>query len=185
MHRESRENRLVKTALMPRLHVASYPHNPVPSFRRTPMFLNASGALHHGPGSGTRPHEGEPNFSDAWIAHFYFKSVDEFIWKISRGHGHDMRKELHFEPERLLDYLTWFDGGEQVEDLRALPHLGPLVAQLATLRTVSGLRDAEDISRQTFRQRVAAMKIRLSDDIASRTDIEPTDRERMLKVLAT
>jgi hypothetical protein len=154
--REPEPNRHVKSAFITARHVSAHPHYPVPAFRLEQKFLNAAGRPHHGALAPNSPHEGEPNFEDAWISHYFFKSFDEWIWKMSRGF--DARADLEFSLDRLEPYLRWFDAPDVVRDRRALHHLEPMLAELARLRADPGLAQAEAVSRGEFTARVARMK---------------------------
>ncbi len=155
-HREPWENRHVKSAFVTARHVASYPHNPVPSYKLPQKFLNAAGQPHHLPGSQEEPHQGEPNFEHAWISHYFYKSLDEWIWKMSRGF--DARDELAFDVEKLEPYLRWFDPANCEPDSRALHHLGALKPELERLRSIPSLADAEAKARRMFLDRVGSLK---------------------------
>ena len=179
--REPQENSTVKTAFLTRMHISSWPHNPVPSYGRVPRYLNAAGRLHHGPGSTNAPYSGEPTFEDAWIAHYFFKSLDEFMWKTSRGF--DLRRDLAFNVSVLGGFLRWFDPSSSVEDRRALPHLPALNQQLAWLRSLPGLADAEAASRWSFTERVGRMKVEVARAVEASDSIERPTKERWLELL--
>ena len=179
--REPQENATVKTAFLTRLHVSSWPHNPAASYRRAPVYLNAAGRLHHGPGSTNPPHQGEPTFEDAWIGHYFFKSFDEYIWKTSRGF--DLRRDLAFNLSVLGGFLRWFDPSSSTEDVRALPHLDALNKELAHLRSLPGLSEAESESRRAFVERVGAMKREVVRAIECDDRIDADTRRRWMDLI--
>ncbi len=180
-YREPPENHMVKTAFITRLHTASWPHNPVGGYRRFPVYLNAAGRVHHGLGSTNNAHHGVPTFQDAWIAHYFFKSLDEYIWKTSRGF--DLRRELSFKVEVLVGFLKWFDRSSSVEDRRALPHLDALKQELTRLRSHPGLSEAENIIRKNFVERVGTMKAEIARSVEAFADFDPGSKERLLLLL--
>jgi hypothetical protein len=180
-HCEPRDNEAVKTAFITRLHTSSWPHNPVAGFRCHPVYLNATGKLHHWLGATNHAHHGTPNFKDAWIAHYFFKSLDEYIWKQSRGF--DARKELKFDVAKMMGYLKGFDPASSVENLTAMPHLGPMKAELERLRSLPGLAEAEAASRRTFTERVAGMKAGIIRAVEDFPNLDHQARGRMLELL--
>ena len=179
VHREPNENSTVKTAFITRLHTSSWPHNPVPGFRRSPNYQNAAGGLHHGPGSTHEPNQGTPTFEDAWIAHYFFKSLDEYIWKTSRGF--DLRRELSFNMASLLGYLRWFRPEDSTEDRRALHHLD--AQKLARLRSLPGLAEAEAEARRAFLERVSLMKVEIARSIKAYPHLDDAERAVILQLI--
>ncbi len=137
--------------------------------------------VHHGLGSSDNPRHGVPTFEDAWIAHYFFKSLDEYIWKASSGF--DLRQELSFDVERLAGYLKWFDRSSSVEDRRALPHLDALKHELARLRSLPGLQQAENDIRRNFAERVDAMKTELARAVEAFPGFDLRSKEQLLKLL--
>lgn len=180
--REPLLNRHIKSAFITARHVSSYPHNPIATFKRPQLFLNAAGQVHHSLGAGTAPHQGEPNFDHAWIAHYFYKSLDEWIWKMSRGF--DARDELMFEPQRLEIYLRYFDQETSEADGRALHHLDGLNLELQRLRNIPGLAHAEAVVRETFLTRVATLKALLARRIRRTRMFDTGSRLRILSLLA-
>ncbi len=180
-YRERNDNPTVKTAFLSRLHVASWPHNPVGSFRRFPIYLNAAGRLHHGPGTAHDAHSGEPVFEDAWIAHYFFKSLDEYIWKTSRGF--DLRKELSFNVAVMFGFLAWFDPSSSNEDTRALHHLPALKSELARLRSMPRLAEAEALAREAFQRRVEAMKVEIRRAVEAYGDLDGEAKSAIIGLL--
>ncbi len=155
-HREPWENRHVKTVFITNRHVGSHPHNPIPSYRLAHVYLNGTGRPHHTGSSDHEPHEGDPDFDHVWISHYFYKSLDEWIWKVSRGFH--ARLELDFDVGRLEPFFAWFEPGACEPDRRALHHLDALRTELDGLRRRPGLREAEETVRREFLERSAGLK---------------------------
>jgi hypothetical protein len=157
--REPVENRHIKSAFQTRHVVSSMPHDPTfrPGFKA--LYQTPAGARHHWDGKGSPPSEGDPEYSDAWINHYFFKSVEEVIWKRSRGGGDGVGAgPLRFEPHELHGHLGWRGLNQATEDLRGMHHVPALEAEAARIRSLPGVQDAEDAVRKIFRQRVRKLK---------------------------
>ena len=120
-------------------------------------------------------------FEDAWIAHYFFKSLDEYIWKTSRGF--DLRRELSFNMASLLGYLRWFRPEDTTEDRRALHHLDAQKRELARLRSLPGLAEAEAESRRAFQERIAAMKVEIARSIKAYPHLDEAERAVILQLI--
>jgi hypothetical protein len=73
----------VKAIFRPRFFHHAMPHFPYTRLTGHVTSRNAEGTLH----PSFAAHSPEPRDSPAWIAHYFFRSFEEFIWKFSRGRG--------------------------------------------------------------------------------------------------
>lgn len=182
--KEPMANRHVKTAFQPRYHLSSWPHDPVAGARAPGTYVNAAGTIHHWPGKRTPPSEGEPNFDDAWLGHYFYKSIDEWIWKGSRNRGgYALRRELSFNVRALEGPARWFDASATEPERGALVHLDSLREEAARLRRLPGVAEAEAAIRRNFQDMVSAMKTTARETLGTTTEIDEPTRQRYLDLL--
>jgi hypothetical protein len=78
----------VKTILRPRLFHHSHAHVPKSGGDLSIICRDAAGGV----GSIRESLSSSPKDGPAWIAHYFFRSAEEFVWKFSRGRG-----DIHLE----------------------------------------------------------------------------------------
>jgi hypothetical protein len=81
----------IKTMLRTRKFLHSYPHDPAGLEGEPYVFRNASGEMHEYSPQASRGLSLNPDISAASIAHFFFKSNEELVWKGSRNRGDEAR----------------------------------------------------------------------------------------------
>ena len=186
LHKETNDNRQIKTAFQPRYYMGSWPHDPIPAPRAPYVFLNAAGKLHHWRGREELPSEGEPTFTDAWVNHYFYKSVDEWIWKSSRNRGgYELRHDLAFEPTTLDALLRWFAKEACDEDGSALPMLPALEEELSRLRSLPGIAEAEAAVTARFAVLLAGLKQRAVAAVEQDESLTPERRVAYLDLLVS
>ena len=82
----------IKSIFRPQKAISSQPHFPREGERHSLLFRGGDGALHSYSKSPFKPHiakafSDHPNDSHAFIAHFFFRTCEEFLWKFSRNRG--------------------------------------------------------------------------------------------------
>ncbi len=156
--REPHDNAAVKSVFITREVVTSHPHDPVFTPGVEVTYLGATGERHWWPGRDLPPSSGVPLYQGAWINHYFSKSAEEYIWKISRNRGGFVIQEsLQADPERLGTVASWFEA-ETPRDRQAHRHLAGLEAELAKLRAIPGVAEAEAKVVGTFHARVDQLR---------------------------
>ncbi|MBB2200739.1 glycosyltransferase family 2 protein [Gluconacetobacter tumulisoli] len=163
--REPPENALVKSATQTRLSPFAHAHNPHWAAQRSFRTLDASGALLHTEASPSVA-VGRLSEENAWIAHHFYKSFEEFVWKSSRPRGgnSDPRPTRQFTARFLDAFVRFFDSDQALPETRLLPFLPALEAEMARLRAIPDIRAAEADARALFRDRIRDL-VRQSRDV--------------------
>ena len=182
--RTTGENSEVKTAFRTRNFIASYPHDPVAAYGVPVTFLNAVGGLHHWPGRAGPPSNGTPLYEGGWINHYYFKSVDEWLWKTSRNRGgFEIIHELKVKPEAVLPILQSFVIDKPV-DAQAMNHREAVEAQLRRITALPGVAAARDEVERTFNAAVAKLRSQALAMVQSQAAHDPQAAERLTSLLS-
>ena len=176
---ESVSNTAVKTAFVTRLHALSHPHDPQPAPGVRPMHQKPSGALHHWEGRTGMPSNGEPEYDVAWINHYFFKSLDEWIWKNARNRKGFFAVDDAFavEPRAVLGHCRMAGTDGRPRDESLVPTLPGLEEELTSLRALEGVRAAEETVRRAFVDRVADLRRALRRRIEEDADLTAKERE--------
>ncbi|MDI6652276.1 glycosyltransferase family 2 protein [Gluconobacter japonicus] len=156
LRREPPKNELVKTAFQTRLAPFAHAHNPHWAWQRSFRTLDASGSLLHTEKSGIQAH-GRKSENNAWIAHYFHKSVEEFVWKCSRPRGGsgDPRSARQFTA-RFVDVFTeFFDEENTLPDRRLEPFMPALEEEMRRLRLIPDIRIADENVRKNFRDEIS------------------------------
>lgn len=169
--------RLVKTVCRPHSVLQSRPHNPLAWHGDSFTYRLANGGLHEyrnpPPGIGRDPAFSDHGYFDKiYVSHYYFKSIVEWVWKYARNSGLD--GAISFGVERYADY--WANSYiTQLEDTSTAVNENILLREHATrnelerLRRVPALRDAENIVRYAWEERLNYLLDMIEEaDVASR-----------------
>lgn len=189
--REATDNTAMKSAFLTRFALASQPHDPVFTPGAPIDFRNAAGDLHHWEGRDMPPSNGKPLYEHAWCNHYYFKSACEMLWKASRNRGgYELIDGLQAKPEALAAH-AWWEKNDGPRDTRGKRHLPGLDRELARLRRLPGVAEAEAEVVRNFVEKVGQLRTEaltitnaLPSDVAWKTDVlelltatEHADRE--------
>jgi hypothetical protein len=77
----------IKAMFRPRKVIHSYPHHPVMSGEAAHIFRGANGLIHTYDPQVGKSLSTKPDTGFAWVAHYFFKSNEEYLWKVSRNRG--------------------------------------------------------------------------------------------------
>ncbi len=177
------ENTEVKTAFRTRDFIASYPHDPVSAYGVAVTFLDAIGGLHDWEGRGTPPSNGKPLYEGAWINHYYFKSVDEWLWKTSRNRGgFELVQELTVKPEALPPILNAITI-ERIVDEKALNHRAAVEAELSRITALPGVAAARDEVERTFEAAVGMLRSQAMTLVELQAAEDPGGAEQLSRLL--
>jgi hypothetical protein len=153
--------------MSPRHFTQAHPHFPFADPRRGTIFRLAGGELHehrNQPRNAyhARAFADEPSETDACIYHFFFKSVEEFVWKNARNRGDfPMSHETSFQSidqpaaAAFLSQHRSSDIRQNDRIQRCAPGLG---AEIERLRGLPDVRDAERAVVARFAVRLAEVK---------------------------
>lgn len=163
VRREPNVNQHVKSLFRPRKFWGSHLHFPYPTLDAPFVYRTETGALHHHPGVTDRipAFAPLPTAARAWVNHYWLRTAPETLWKLARGHG-DWKAPT---PERHLDmavrvcrgFVTLADRADLVEDRRILACAAGMDDELARLRALAGVADAETDVREVFARRLPRM----------------------------
>lgn len=116
--RQTTPNAHIKTIFKPRNVISSQPHFPCETERLRLRFRESNGAKHSSRNSAADPSlakafSDDPTDSHAFVAHYFHKSCEEFLWKFSRNRGdYEITQDdisLSLEPRFLKSFLSEFD----------------------------------------------------------------------------
>lgn len=116
----------IKTMFRPHKAISSQPHFPREAERDALLFRGANGALHTYanstlPSSIAKAHSDKPQESHAFVAHYFFKTCEEFLWKFSRNRGDYEVSEtdvtIALEKRFLTAFLKQFENKGQQETI--------------------------------------------------------------------
>ena len=158
----------VKSVTRTNLCLQSHPHIPVLSRSSPPVARTETGALLE---RGSSPsYNARPSAGLAWIAHYFLRSTEEFVWKNSRNRGdHALVKGLTpslIDPEFATMFLGQHRGGSNVRDDRTLRCVPGLAAEIARLEALPGVPPALAQIRRRFRQSLEGIKASVLGDPA-------------------
>ena len=163
-------NAHIKAMLAPRHFIQAHPHFPFADYRRGVFFRLASGAMHEHrkqPASNyhARAFTDEPSCADACLYHYNFKSVEEFAWKVSRNRGDfPLSHGVNFEGVDHVavgSFLNQHQSPDVTPSGQAASLVPALEAEIARLRALPGVGEAERAVTALFRQRLDLVKAKL------------------------
>lgn len=161
----------VKTLLRTNCFGHSSPH-----FPRTPqssdfIFRDSLGRIHSYKNS-TADIDFAPAFSDfparenACVYHYFFKSAEEFLWKISRSRGdHALRLETtigNAEHSLIENFLQHYVSNDTISSPTLQQCSPDLQNELDRLRSLPGVRKAEEDCKARFTAGLDRLKAELS-----------------------
>ena len=181
--REVADNSAVKSAFLTRNFIASYPHDPVPTPGVPPIYQTASGQPHHWEGRDAPPSNGRPLYEHAWMNHYYFKSLDEFLWKSSRNRGgFELNRDLRVNPDVIRGFARWSEPNPSVAETRALRHLPGLRSEMRRLLTLPGVASARDEVEHKFAAAVERLREEALLGVAA-SSFDPQVRSQLAALL--
>jgi hypothetical protein len=157
----------IKVMMSPRHFIHAHPHFPYVDPRRGTIFRLASGELHEHRNQPRNAYHAqafadEPSETDACIYHYFFKSVDEFVWKNARNRGdYPMSHGISFQSidqGAASAFLSQHISTNVRQDDRILRCAPGLDAEIERLRGLPGVRDAETAVTACFQVRLAEVK---------------------------
>ena len=143
----------VKSMFRPRFFHHAFPHFPYTRLIPNITSRNAAGDLH----PSFAVHSPQPRDNPAWIAHYFYRSVEEFVWKFSRGRGDQpllaalQRAEI---PEGFMkSFIAQQNELRLVRDERVLAFADDTVNHVSRLKALPGVPEALAAIHDHYRRR--------------------------------
>ena len=149
----------VKTIFRPQNFHHAIGHFPITARASEVLCRDATGAQI----PAQRPHAPTPRDGPAWVAHYFCRSLEEFVWKFSRGRGDQPLQtglSMVNVPE---EFMQGFVGQHTTpayftRDERMLAFLPSLHAEAERLETIPGVRDALEHIHAHYRRRSGTLE---------------------------
>ncbi|HTI01965.1 MAG TPA: glycosyltransferase family 2 protein [Acidisoma sp.] len=145
---------LVKSFFRTNRYVMSTPHSPISFLAKPRVVVTPSGELFSFDPARGRGQSLNPTIHMGWIAHYFFKSNEEFLRKFSRSRGDAaLTTDLTF-PSLTKHFLNAFlESTERVADIRPPGQFDlRLEAEVQRLRALPGVAQAERAIRAWYEQ---------------------------------
>lgn len=141
--------------------VHSHPHAPTPHRQAPFVFRNSDREMHEWGKLGSAALSDRPVAKHAWINHYFFKSVEEFLCKWARGRTVDLVLRLT-NTALTSEFVTQFVNQHvassalpAAREARAVRDCAPdLDAEIARLLALPGVASAAERIKATFRSQI-------------------------------
>jgi hypothetical protein len=175
-------DRRVKTIMRPRFFHNATPHVPTSDGLVSVTCRDAVGEPHQLPSPFTVVGREGP----AWIAHYFFRSIEEFIWKWSRGPGdqavRSIGPQVNIPEPFVMAFISQFRTEDVVPDGRMARCAAGLQAERERILRVPEIAAAREQVICYYRQRSATVAPMLRELYAAAT---PVTRQFYDLLLAT
>ena len=164
----------VKAIFRPRFFHHALPHFPYTRLLSNVTSRNAAGDLH----PSFTPYSPEPRDNPAWIAHYFFRSFEEFFWKFSRGRGDQPLLSALQQAEIPEGFMNSFIAQQRdlrlVPDTRVLAFAHETATQLQRLKAIPGVLEALGVIKNHYNGKAEQLEatLRLLQASASPTQSE-------------
>jgi hypothetical protein len=168
----------IKTICRPRMFNHSTPHFPLTDLKTSVVCRDALGEPH----PVATPHTPVPRDSPAWIAHYFYRSFEEFVWKFSRGRGDQPLSEtlpqINVPAEFMAGYVRQSSELPLTHDERMMAFAAETDAQTERLRLLPGVADCltEIIAHYQSRSASFMSMLRTIRDTGSREQAQFYDQ---------
>ena len=175
----------VKTMFVTGLFSYSWPHDPTPVPNTEMNYQNAAGKSHWWPGKPGIIAHGTPLYEVAWVNHYYFKSVEECLWKLARKrHDDHLHQDYAINLNVVMDQIEALPHSREHLDESPLPLVSGLRSELVKLRSLPGVGAAEELVRQKFSASLGELRTKVSEALKTEACLgaNPTSRSRAARV---
>jgi len=135
----------IKSLSRTNICVHSRPHHASFDWLRPVVTLDSDGVVHQTKGGAS--FSANPRAERAWVAHYFLKSAQEFVWKFSRNRGdHALSREMN---PNLIDagfagmFVAQHQSPTMADDRRIIACAPQLRQEIDRLRALPGVADAE------------------------------------------
>jgi glycosyl transferase family 2 len=147
----------INTIFRPRMFHHAITHFPCTDGASAVVCRDATGQPH----PLATPHSPTPRDDPAWIAHYFYRSFEEFIWKFARGRGDEPLQEALPEvnvPEEFMEaFVRQHRELPLTQDDRMLAFMEEMEAEARRLRALPGVADALDGIHAYYQRRSACL----------------------------
>ena len=161
----------VKAIFRPRFFHHAMPHFPYTRLTGHLTSRDAEGNVHR----SYAAHSTEPRDSPAWIAHYFFRSFEEFVWKFSRGRGDqpllDALRQAEIPEGFMGSFITQQRDLRLVTDGRVLAFGRETARRLRHLKNLPGVPEALGVIHGHYRRKSESLEPTLR---ALRVSASPT-----------
>ena len=148
----------IKTIFRPQMFHHAIGHFPITSRPSEVVCRDATGQLM----PAQTPDAPTPRDSPAWIAHYFYRSFEEFVWKFSRGRGDQPLQTglpMVNVPEEFMEgFVAQYTNPGFTRDDRMLAFAPGMKAEAERLRALPGVQEALDGIHAYYRRRSAALE---------------------------
>lgn len=148
----------IKTIFRPQKFHHAIGHFPITSRPADVLCRDATGELM----PAQTPDSPRPRDSPAWIAHYFFRSFEEFVSKFSRGRGDQpLQTELSMinVPEEFMEgFVAQYTNRSLIQDERMLAFETDIQREAARLTSLPGVLEALEEIHANYRRRSAALE---------------------------
>lgn len=149
----------IKSISRTNLCVHSHPHHASFDWLRPVVTRNSDGGVHRTKDGAS--FSAEPRTERAWIAHYFMKSAQEFVWKFSRNRGdHALVRQM--DPD-LIDagftgmFVEQHSSPTMVDDGRIIACAPRLRQEMDRLHALPGVADAQRRILDSYRSGIEAL----------------------------
>ncbi len=145
-------NHHIKSLIRANLFWGSNPHHPTSSLGLPVSYLAETGLPHISmPPENSPSLSANPVASNAWIAHYIFRSAPEALMKIMRGKGDGPREAQTQSIEKMLmPFVTLMYRRKLVRDHRTIDCADGTTFELKRLRSAPGVNECDRAIRTNF-----------------------------------
>jgi len=161
--REKSINRQVKSMFRPRKFWGAQQHFPHATLNAPIVFRSESGGMHHHAGVADRTPAlaASPSANLAWINHYSLRTAPEALWKLACGHGdwkgETKARQAEMAAQVCRSFVSLADSHDLVDDRRIQACAEGMEAELAALRALPGVAQAEARVKADFLSRLLRM----------------------------
>ncbi len=160
----------IKSFVRPHLFLNSHPHFPVTDLATSVFYRDSLGQQHsYIPSSGSTAATTVAATETAWVAHYAYKSLDEYLWKASRNTGNQPPSESLYGnklPQRSVDGFTSQFRLKGPEDLRASECVSSLDNKIVDLMSNASISDAVLAIQGFYNRTIPDLRLRYRDEIS-------------------
>ena len=153
----------IKSIVRTNKFFTSHPHFPVTDICSPVRYRDADGNDHfYDPNAEATAATQKPTRESAWVAHYAFKSVDEFLWKSTRNRGDvavKQEREFFVRSDIASLFVNEFQASGRIDAACVTPAATRLTAHLARLHALPGISGAYAEVVQTYRSRISEIRV--------------------------
>lgn len=171
-HRMPYTDHHVKVAVRSGLPMHAHPHRAVFDPRQAVVIRGAAGDVHLHTGDPSL--SAQPEESTVWVNHYFFKSAEEFIWKVSRNRGDQPVRARATEMDLDLQFAEMFlqqhTSAAMLPDTRLLTNADARNYEIGKLLSLPNVFQAIQATKFIFGEQIATIREVLRADARFRVE---------------